>query len=515
MKKLYTLFVAVLLTAVTFGQSPEKMSYQAILRAADGTLVVEQLVGMQISILQGGANGTAVYTETQTPTTNTNGLVTLELGTGATADDFSSIDWSNDTYFVKTETDLMGGTNFTLSGTSALLSVPYALYANYAGNSLTAQQASDIVSNTAKVGYTEALVSANTDVAANTAKVGYTEVLVSANPAVAANTSKVGITTQQASDIVSNTAKVGYTEALVSANTDVVANTAKVGYTEALVSANPAVAANTLKVGITAQQASDIASNNDKVSITTDQANAIAANTDKVGITANQATAITSNTDKVGMSAGTATGEMNYYNGTAWVVITPSVNEGATLQLIDGVPTWTGGTPPPVIGELSDGGIVFYVAPTPTDLDGDGDLDKGLVCATSDSEFNSITWGCYGTEIIGANGTAIGSGAQNMIDILAGCTTTGTAADLCANLIFAGYSDWFLPSKDELNLMYQNIGQGNALGLGNLASFSDSFYWSSSEYFYDTKAWGVYFNSGNLGEFSKNLPNTVRAVRAY
>ena len=350
MKKLYTLFVAVLLTAVTFGQSPEKMSYQAILRAADGTLVVEQLVGMQISILQGGANGTAVYTEMHTATTNINGLISIELGDGPNTIDefeyFSSIDWSNDTYFIKSDSDLMGGTDYTVTNTSALLSVPYAMHTAYTTNGITYDQRTAISVNKAKAGYSEALVSANTDVAMNTAKVGYTEALVSANPAVAANTSKVGITTQQASDITNNTTKVGYTEALVSANLDVAANTAKVGYTEALVSANPAVAANTLKVSITAQQSSDITSNNDKVGVSTDQAIAIAANTDKVGITADQAIAIVANTAKIGMPVGTINGEMNYYNGTAWVVITPSANQGATLQLIDGVPTWTGGTPP-------------------------------------------------------------------------------------------------------------------------------------------------------------------------
>ncbi len=113
-------------------QSPEKMSYQAVVRDGSNALVTSTAVGMQISILQGSASGTAVYVETQTPTSNANGLVSLEIGTGTTSDDFSAIDWSAGPYFIKTETDPTGGTSYTITGTSELLSVPYALHAKTA-----------------------------------------------------------------------------------------------------------------------------------------------------------------------------------------------------------------------------------------------------------------------------------------------------------------------------------------------------------------------------------------------
>ena len=132
MKKLYTFLAAILLTATTFAQTPEKMSYQAVVRDSGDALVTNQAVGMQISILQTTATATetAVYVETQTPTTNVNGLVTLEIGTGSVVSgDFTTIDWSIGTYFIKTETDPAGGTTYTITGTSQLMSVPYALHA--------------------------------------------------------------------------------------------------------------------------------------------------------------------------------------------------------------------------------------------------------------------------------------------------------------------------------------------------------------------------------------------------
>jgi len=133
-KKLYTLLAAISITITTFAQAPEKMSYQAVVRDSGDALVTNQVVGMQISFLQGSASGTSVYTETQTPTTNINGLVTLEIGTGTTTDDFTAIDWATGPYFIKTETDPTGGSSYTITGTSQLLSVPYALYAKTAGN---------------------------------------------------------------------------------------------------------------------------------------------------------------------------------------------------------------------------------------------------------------------------------------------------------------------------------------------------------------------------------------------
>ncbi len=129
MKQVFTFLVAVLLTASVFSQSPQKMSYQAVIHNSSNQLVINTQVGMQISILQGSANGTAVYVETQTANTNANGLVSLEIGCGTpVTGTFATINWANGQYFIKTETDLTGGTAYTIAGTNELMSVPYALF---------------------------------------------------------------------------------------------------------------------------------------------------------------------------------------------------------------------------------------------------------------------------------------------------------------------------------------------------------------------------------------------------
>ena len=124
-----------------FAQTPEKLSYQAVIRDNSDAILASQNIGMQLSILEGSASGTAIYVETQLPTTNTNGLVSLEIGMGTlVSGDFTTIDWGNNTYFIKTEIDITGGTNYTITGTSQLLSVPYALYAKTSGSSTPGPQ---------------------------------------------------------------------------------------------------------------------------------------------------------------------------------------------------------------------------------------------------------------------------------------------------------------------------------------------------------------------------------------
>jgi hypothetical protein len=164
------------------------------------------------------------------------------------------------------------------------------------------------------------------------------------------------------------------------------------------------------------------------------------------------------------------------------------------------------------IGQTHQGGIIFY-------LYKDGDIgyiegeQHGLIAAPSDQSKSAI-WGWNDTKISTADGIIVGTGLKNTLDIIAGCSEAGIAAALCHSLFLEGYNDWFLPSKNELNLMYRNIGKGDSLGLGNIGGFVNGNYWSSTQY-NDYDAWEQNFGYGYQTSINKYGTKYVRAIRAF
>ena len=159
------------------------------------------------------------------------------------------------------------------------------------------------------------------------------------------------------------------------------------------------------------------------------------------------------------------------------------------------------------VGDFYQGGIVFQINEDGT----------GLVSAQEDLE-GTYEWGCYGVSVDGADSEFIGSGLQNTIDIISqGCTTENgstIAAQAALDAEITGYSDWYLPSKDELTEMYNTIGNGGPEG--NIGGFENSFYWSSSENdYYNIGALSVNFLDGYSDSYYKSNSHRVRVIRAF
>ncbi|MBP5711145.1 MAG: fibrobacter succinogenes major paralogous domain-containing protein, partial [Bacteroidales bacterium] len=129
-KTILCALVSIIVSVLSAQVPPEKMTYQVVVRDVNNELVVNQHVGMKISILATNPNGLPVYEETHVTTTNTNGLASVQVGTGTPTPGsvFANIDWAADDYFLKSEIDPAGGSNYTITGTQQLITVPYAFY---------------------------------------------------------------------------------------------------------------------------------------------------------------------------------------------------------------------------------------------------------------------------------------------------------------------------------------------------------------------------------------------------
>ena len=539
MKKLFTLLMVTLLTLNGFSQAPQKMSYQAVIRNSSNVLVTSSPVGMRVSILQGSPTGTEVYKEIYNPNpqTNTNGLVTLEIGGGIPlTGTFAAIDWSAGPYYIKTETDPTGGTSYSIIGTSQLLSVPYALYAKNvasysetdpvfvawnksSGISITASQVSDFQTNVTNNAAMLANTAKNSYPGADATKLAAITGTNTGDETVTTIKSKLGITTLSGSNtgdqtladlggIASNTAITGATKTKITydskglitggtdaTTSDIATSTNKNYVTDAQLT----VISNTSGTNTGDQNLASVLTQG------TDAGNKKILNINQVGIgtiTPNASSALESSTtqgflpprmNQTQMSALTPVEGLIIYNTTVKLVL---FYNGTEWCKIDGENLY--------IGKSYQGGIIAYILQL-GDPGFDANVEHGLIAAPTDQ--GTAPWGCSGTTISGADGIAIGTGNQNTLDIMAGCSTVGIAARICGDLVLNSYSDWYLPSKDELNKLRLN----NA----TIGGFSNSYYLTSTENG-STTSYCQMFPGGVVGNSLKSDTGfRIRAIRAF
>ena len=499
MKKTLLTLLSVLFCAITFAQSvPQGVNYQAVARDSAGAELANDTLIVQFSILEGTAIS---WQETHVVNTNDFGLFTAIIGQGTSTSAGSSVtfdvvDWGAAAHSLKVEINY--GNGYLDMGTTDFMSVPYSLHAKTAANGST----TDELQNLSISGDTLFISNSNYIILPTPTLLGCMD-STAANYDPNANTDDgscmpiiMGCMNEFALNYDSAaTVDDGSCIAIVNGCMDSIAY-------------NYNSSANVDDGSCIYLGCTDSTAFNYNASANIDDGSCcfVSGCTDSLAFNYNSAACYDDGSCIIyGCTDSTAFN----YNASA------NIDDGSCIAAVYGCTDSFAINYDPLsntddgscigVGTTYQGGIIFY-------LDGNG---GGLIAAPSDQ--GNAEWGCYGIFIGGADGTAIGTGAQNTIDIVNSnfCHASGSsiAANICDTLTLGGYSDWFLPSKDELNKMYWHIGQGSQLG--NIGGFANVDYWTSSEEGFNN-AWCQSFNYGyQFGNNKNNFSVSVRAVRAF
>jgi uncharacterized protein (TIGR02145 family) len=494
MKQITLLFAIIISALATLAQvpaspksEPQGIIYQTVIRDSEGIILPNKEISMQMTIRTGMPDGEVVYQEIHDDTTSAFGLVDLIIGYGVpVVNTFADINWGDGDKYLETAIDIDGGSNFTVMGVTQFFSVPYALYSQKAENIADGETPGEMLYwdgaewNSVEPGeHNQTLRLCNGVPTWGECKYNLT---VLAGPQEAGNVEGEGKYFENEDITITATANPGWVfinwihaDTVISDSASfvfnmpakydtLIANFSDITYSLNL-EANPTEAGTVSGVGQYPE--------GDQVA---------------VSAFANQGWDFTHWTDVNGVVSSDA----------SFTYTMPAMEVTLTANFI---------THQLVIGDEHQGGIIAYIL-QPGDPGYINGEVNGLIAAATDLS-PAAAWGCEGIEITGADGTALGTGYQNTLDIVAGCSETGIAARICHDLELNGYADWYLPSKEELYKLY--------LYQGFIGGFHpDEYYWSSSEGS-PWAAWSQKFEYGspNMGHISKNSNYRVRAVRSF
>ena len=528
MKKTYSFLVLLSLSLSIIAQSPQAFNYQAVYRDVSGNIVANENVAVVTSILQGAVDGTTVFTETHIGATNDFGLLSLTIGSVNTTD-FPTIDWSAGPYFLNIN---INGNDM---GTTQLLSVPYALHATTAESLLgganetdpvfTASASagisgSDITNWTTAYGWGDHAGEGYLGFAADLTNTGYMMQVIHPNLLFKGKLHTSG--NEPVNGILTMNASIYDSE---SAPSPLWSESSDLEFTEGYFE---------LRMGQISPLDDEVLTQAElylELSIAGDAFQRVKLEPVWKAHIAEKAYSLAGSAgmgDGSGLDADLLDGhDSNYFlSGEAQtlsdvIALDNSANDqiknltdptddqdAATKKYVDdnSYPTYS-------VGDFAQGGVVFWV---------DESGQHGLVCAKEDQDGGSgIYWnnGTYtDTE---AHGDGVYAGEMNTTLIMAnqGSNSNDYAAGVCANYTVTEsgvtYGDWYLPSKEELNLMYQNKATiDNTARANGGTDFASGFYWSSTEYNF-RYAWRQYFDLGGQSFFDKSTTARVRAVRAF